>query len=153
MNYLFTDMQKLLEALAPVITFLFIFVAGLSLRSFLFGRLARWAQGTKTEVDDIIISSLRGPFLLWCLMLGIYFSLKVSFLRDDLVQIAGKILLILGIISAAMAVSSTLPVTSLTQHITRIIVFGAGIMIILNSGRGVCRGYHLAFHQNKDASQ
>jgi small-conductance mechanosensitive channel len=148
MNYFFADFQKLFETLAPVIIFLITLVVGLSLRRFLFGRLARWAQGTKTEVDDIIIVSTKGPFLIWCLMLGIYFALETSPLRDDLVHIAGKILLVLGIISVTMVVSSilskfvklysgkiesALPVTSLTQHIARIVVFGVGIMVVLNS--------------------
>jgi hypothetical protein len=151
MNYFFADFQKLFETLAPVIIFLITLVVGLSLRRFLFGRLARWAQGTKTEVDDIIIVSTKGPFLIWCLMLGIYFALETSPLRDDLVHIAGKILLVLGIISVTMVVSSilskfvklysgkiesALPVTSLTQHIARIVVFGVGIMVVLNGSPG-----------------
>jgi len=81
-------------------------------------------------------------------MLGLYFALELSPMDDKFVHIAAKLLLTLGIISVTMVIASiasrvvklysakidtALPVTSLTQNIVRIIIFGIGILIILNS--------------------
>lgn len=132
----------------PFSVFLAVFICGYLLRGIVFRRLLRWAGKTKTDIDDIIIASTRGPFLIWCLMLGIYLGLEFSQLPQDWVHIAGKILLVLGLISLTLVlanistraiksystvIESTLPVTSLTQNISRIIIFGIGILIILNT--------------------
>jgi small-conductance mechanosensitive channel len=141
-------MGILIELLTPVLIFLASLILGYSLRKILFSRLSRWAATTKTELDDSIISSTKGPFIIWCMMLGIYFALDYSILPVNLVRIAGKILLVLGIISVTMVISgisrrlinvysrkldSALPVTSLTQNVTRIIIFCVGILIVLSS--------------------
>jgi small-conductance mechanosensitive channel len=80
-------------------------------------------------------------------MLGIYFALEVSKLPEKTVYIAGKVLLLLGIFSIILVLANlaakliktysgrfeiALPVTSLTQNITRVVIFGVGILIILN---------------------
>lgn len=139
---------RMFEIIIPLIVFLVILVLGYILRKILFNRLSHWARNTKTDIDDIIISALKGPFIIWCLMLGIYFALKISKLPEESVYIAGKILLVLGIVSitAVLAnissklikiysskIEAALPVTSLTQNISRIIIFGIGVLIILNS--------------------
>jgi small-conductance mechanosensitive channel len=81
-------------------------------------------------------------------MLGIYFALESTKLPESIVHIIDKILLVLGIFSVTLVmanistrlikvysgkVKAALPVTSLTQNISRIIVLGIGILIILNS--------------------
>lgn len=149
MNFMyFVDIQRVSMALIPFIIFLVTLFFGLGLRKLLFNRLSHWAKNTKSQLDDIIIAATKGPFVIWCLMLGIYFALEVSQLPEELVHIAGKILLVLGIISVTLVLANistrlvkiysgklqaALPVTSLTQNITRIIIFGIGILIILNS--------------------
>ncbi|MFA5411151.1 MAG: mechanosensitive ion channel family protein [Candidatus Omnitrophota bacterium] len=142
------DAQKILQFTIPLAILLMTLIIGLLLRKILFSRLSRWVKRTKSNMDDIIIDAIRNPFIIWCLMLGIYFALEASQLPDDLVRIAGKILLVLGIISVTMVaasisaklikiysqkIESALPVTSLTQNISRIIIFVVGILIILNS--------------------
>jgi small-conductance mechanosensitive channel len=111
-------------------------------------RFSHWAKNTKTQLDDIIIASTKGPSLIWILMLGIYFGLEFSKIPQGLVHIIGRILLILAIFSVTLALAnisskliknysfksgSTLAVTSLTQNISRIIIFAVGVLIILNS--------------------
>lgn len=144
----FINIQQILRILAPAITFLGTLCVGLMLRKLLFIRLSRWAKNTRSPLDDIIIAAAKGPFIIWCLMLGIYFGLNASSLSGELVRIAGKILLVLGITSVTMVLASisfrfiklytekmntALPVTSLTQNITAVIIFGIGFLIILNS--------------------
>ncbi|MEW6481876.1 MAG: mechanosensitive ion channel family protein [bacterium] len=140
--------QRSVEIVIPASIFLVILITGYLLRKFLFNRVSHWAKKTSTNIDDIIIQATKGPFIIWCLMLGIYFSLEYSKLPDDIVHIAGKILLTLGIASITLVlanistklikiyspkIEAALPVTSLTQNITRIVIFGIGILIILNS--------------------
>jgi len=139
---------ELLAILAPVIVFVFVLLTGLVLRKFLFSRLERWAEHTKTDIDDIIIESTKGPFLIWCLMAGLYFSMEVSRLPEDIVDSLGKILSALAIISVTLVLANTaaklisaysrkfdaaLPVNSLTKNVTKIVIFVVGGLIVLNS--------------------
>jgi len=139
--------RKLCELLLPVLAIPVTIVFGYIVRRIIFDRLTRWSTKTRTQIDDILVSTLKGPFIIWFLMLGIYFALEVSKLPEKTVYIAGKILLLLGIFSIILVLANlaakliktysgrfeiALPVTSLTQNITRVVIFGVGILIILN---------------------
>lgn len=141
-------LQKIAEAGMPLLVFLAVFAAGLALRKVIFARLGRWAKNTRTEIDDLIIESVRGPFLIWFVMLGLYFALRSSRLPEELVRISGRLLMVLGIFSVTCVLASmtsrfikmhstrletALPVTSLTQNISRIVIFCVGFLVILNS--------------------
>lgn len=142
------ESSEILTYLAPLIIFLITLFAGIILRRFLFNSLSRWAQKTKTEIDDVIITATKGPFLIWCIMLGAYFALEISKIPESWVHIIGKVIFILGALSVMLVlanisarlvkiyagkIETALPVTSLTQNISRIIIFGIGILVILNS--------------------
>ncbi len=145
---IFSWVKVIFDFSLPLVVFLAILGGGYIIRRILFRRLMGWTKNTKTRIDDIIIAALSGPFIIWCLMFAIYFALEVSRLPENIVLISGKILLVLGIISVTMVLSNvcgriikaysarlegTLAVTSLTQNISRIIIFGIGILIILHS--------------------
>ena len=132
----------------PLGIFVLVLVTGLVLRKILFHRLTAWAKRSRTSIDDAILQAIKAPFLLWTIMLGIYVSLEISELPEDAVAVAGKILLVLGIFSVTLVavhvvnkvinafltqIETALPVTSVTQHLTRIIIFSIGILIILNA--------------------
>jgi len=136
------------EAVMPLAVFLIIVMIGYAIRKIMISRLVKWAKSTKTQVDDIIIAAIKGPFIIWFLMLGLYFALEVTKFPENIVHLIGKSLLVLGIFSATLVlaniisqiirtyaskVESALPVNSLTQHISRVVIFGIGILIILNS--------------------
>lgn len=140
--------QNLFGLILPFAVFIITVILGYFLRKLLFNWLIRWSKNTQTEFDDIIISSIKGPFVIWFLMLGIYFALEFSKLPENLAHIINRLLLVLGIFSVTFVLANisaklikvysskfetTLPVTSLTQNISRIIIFGIGILIILNS--------------------
>ncbi len=140
--------QKLMFILWPLAVFVVTLVIGYILRKIIFIRLMSWSKKTKTQIDDVFISVIRTPFLIWFLMLGIYFAIESSPIPQDIVGIVNKILLVLGILSVTFVlanllsnlirifsskIDSALPVTSLTQNFSRIIIFGMGILIILNS--------------------
>ncbi len=127
--------------------FLLVLIAGLAIRAFLFRYLMQWAQKTKHDLDDIIISAVKGPFVIWFIMLGIYAALQFHNLPAKLVDDAGKILLALGLFSVTLVAAniasglithysarmgSTLPGGTLIRTIVRIVIFAVGILIILN---------------------
>jgi len=147
-QYLTLSIRKLLEILIPFAIFIITLILGYFVRKAVFLHLMRWSKNTKTQFDDIVISALRNPFIIWFLMLGIYFALETSTLPENLTNLIDKGLLVLGIFSITLVISniagrlikvysvkveSALPVTSLTQNISRIIIFGTGVLIILNS--------------------
>lgn len=140
--------QKFAVLIMPLGMFLLTFIISCLVRGILLSRFAHWARKTRSQLDDIIVEVVKVPSLVWCLMLGVYFALGVSALPAQIVHIAGKLLLTLGIFSATMVLANiasraikeyshrmeaALPVASLTQNITRIVIFGLGILIILNS--------------------
>lgn len=149
MNHFLSNItQKLLEFAIPGAVFVATVFLGYGIRNIVFRRLGQWSKNTKTQVDDIIIATVKGPFIVWFLMLGIYFALELSHLPENIAHLIGRLLLILGVFSVTMAlanissrliktysakVESALPVTSLTQNISRIIIFAIGILIALNS--------------------
>jgi small-conductance mechanosensitive channel len=145
---LISSMKKVFEMVLPLVVVAVTLVIGYIIRRIVFERLAKWSKNTKTRIDDIISSAIRGPFIIWVLMLGIYLALEVSTLPEKVVHIAGQTLLVLGIFSVTLVLANlftrlikiysgklevALPVTSLTQNVGRIVVFGVGILIILDS--------------------
>ena len=142
------SVPQLLVISKPLIIFSVILILGYILRRIIFSRLSRWSKKTKSQLDDIIIAAINTPFIIWCLMLGLYVALRFSDMPDNLVILAGKTLLVLGIFSITLVLANmsnklvkfysdrlggALPVTSLTQNIIKIIIFAVGILVILNT--------------------
>lgn len=148
MQILISLFKDSLEVMIPAVVFLITIIVGYIVRKILFSRLNRWAKKTTTNIDDIVISTTKGPFILLWLMLGIYLALGSSKLPEGIVHFADKILPVLGIATVTFVcanissrlikiysgrIEAALPVTSLTQNIGRIVIFGIGILIILSS--------------------
>ena len=142
------SMKKLYEMLLPLAIVLITLVCGYIIRQIILARLARRSKETGSYFADFAVSVVKGPFLIWFLMLAIYLALQFTKLPTNIVSLAGKTLLALGIFSVTFVLADlatrliktyssrlevALPVTSLTQNISKIVVFGIGILIILNS--------------------
>ena len=152
-------LEKVMWVVLPVTTFLLTLVAGYVVRKVLFWRLAQWSKKTDTQLDDIIIAAIKAPFVIWFVMLGLYLALQTLDLPpaldneinnarlDKVVALGEKVLMVLGYLSVTFAlanmvgkmvqvyagkVETALPVTSLTQHVSRIIIFALGFLIILH---------------------
>ncbi|MFC2010948.1 mechanosensitive ion channel family protein [Chloroflexota bacterium] len=138
--------QLLFDILVPIAIFAVTLAIGYSLRKILFIYLLHLVKPTKRRFINVILDSTRGPFLIWFLMLATYLALEISKLPENVVDIIGKILVILGVISITLVISSiavafiefqarraktVTPVTSLMQNITRIIIFILGILVII----------------------
>jgi len=136
------------KLLWPLFCGLGVFLMGLVLRRFLMRSLSRWAAATKWQWDDLLVAALRGPFVLWCLMAGLYVAVVASPASTNVVSISGKILSVLWIFSLTLValriadqiirkygttLAATLPLTSLTQNLAKGIILVVGALIILNS--------------------
>lgn len=131
----------------PLAILLFTLLAGFILRGTALRALERWASRTQSQADDILVDSVRGPFLLWALILGIHLATQVSQLPPRASAMIAKTLLILWIISLTIAASrlagrlvqtygdraqGVLPVTSLSRNLARLVVASIGLLILLN---------------------
>jgi small-conductance mechanosensitive channel len=134
--------------LLPVGTFFVILLTGWAGRRALFGRMSRWAASTKGQFDDILIDSLRGPFLLWVVILGIHVATRVSPLPRSVTLWSGKILLALWIISLTLVfarlsgrlvrmygerLQGALPMGTLTERLASLLVGLLGLLALLNT--------------------
>ncbi|MFA5320857.1 MAG: mechanosensitive ion channel family protein [Candidatus Omnitrophota bacterium] len=139
---------EIFRFLLPLIIFLVALCTGYAARKIVFMRLSAWARNTSTEVDDIIINAVRGPFIIWFMMLGISFSARFAGLPEEFFNIVNKTLVVLGVFSITLVLSNiaaglirsysgkagpAMPVTSFTQNISRIIIFTIGLLIILRN--------------------
>lgn len=141
-------LRQSLIVLIPAGVFLTILLAGYGLRRYLFVRLVRWATHTGSRKGDAILAAIKSPFIVLTIMLGLYAALAVSDLPRVWVARTDKALGILAVVAVSLMATNllaiiarvgaergdtTLPVTSLTEHIIRIVVFGVGILVILNN--------------------
>jgi small-conductance mechanosensitive channel len=136
------------QMLIPALIFCLTIALGFLVRRLLFSALARWAQKTAGQIDDIIVRAIKGPFLIWVLMLAIHLAAQISPLPDKISGLIGKVLLFLlvaslTVVGAKLAseivkiygsrMQGALPVTSLTQNVAQVAVIVVGILILLNS--------------------
>jgi small-conductance mechanosensitive channel len=136
------------QLLSPLLVIAVILAFGFLVRRMLFSALARWAQKTSGRWDDILVKALRGPFIIWVLMLAIRVASQISTLPKEISNSIGNILVFLFIVSltavgfkiAGEAVKAygtrtqgALPVTSLTQNVAQLAVIIVGMLILLDS--------------------
>jgi small-conductance mechanosensitive channel len=142
-NYVVVNWRELVR---PAALFAAVLVAGWLFHRIVFARLRRWAASTKTRLDDILIDSLHGPFLLWILILAIHLATEYSDLPRGVTRWSGKLLLALWIISLTMVLArlsrrmirvytskleGVLPVGTLTQVLAGLIIGIIGCLTLL----------------------
>ncbi|MBU0634722.1 MAG: mechanosensitive ion channel family protein [Candidatus Omnitrophica bacterium] len=123
-------------------------LVGLYLRKNIFKYLHALTARTAWRGDDIVIAALKAPFLLWCIIAGVYFGLLFVSLPQNLVTIINKVLLSLLIISITMVIAkicvglsntyarklgSGIAVTGITRTLIYVLIFLVGVMILLNT--------------------
>lgn len=132
-------MPVIISAVSIIVLFV---VRGLSFRF-----LHRWARGTDTRIDDIIIRSLRTPSFYWCVAIGLYIGIAVSDLPEKYVFYFSKAIHIIVIFSITIAVSNLagtiftdyvqktnipIPTTGLAYGILKGTILILGFLIILS---------------------
>jgi small-conductance mechanosensitive channel len=156
-------MQRVLDYIAkqwvsllwPAGLFVGVVVAGWAFRRILFKRLRRWTASTSTQMDDVVVDSLHGPFLLWMVILGIYVATEFSELPRAFTNWSEKLLLALWIISLTLVLSrlsgrlvrmygnrleGSLPMGTLMQVLATLVVGLLGLLTLLDAFNVSLRG-------------
>ncbi len=135
----------------------FLIPLGLSLASFLilaairkvaFRILHRWGARTETEIDDIVIDSLKTPSFYWCVAIALTIGIAASDLPEKYAFYLGKTIHVVVILSMAMAAANLsgrilehtirkselpIPSTGLVQGILKGTVLTLGVLIALGT--------------------
>lgn len=134
--------------LVPVVLVLGSLLAGTIFERIIIARIKRLVARTKLKVDEILINALHGATTLWFLLAGLYFAGQSLTLNVDFSNILHKSLLVIAILSVTWVLARIaagfvdlysakpevpLPSTSIFVHLTRILVFILGILIIMQS--------------------
>ncbi len=118
---------------------------GILVRVTLLRWLARLAAKTAWRFDDVLISTISGPMVLWFVLLGLRLAVRLMPLTDAADHTVGVIILLLGIFAVTWAAARFaarmtgvtlgrhLPNVSLMESLVRVIVFIIGFLIILET--------------------
>jgi small-conductance mechanosensitive channel len=119
---------------------------GLLVRRLFFRVVKGWAARTQSHLDVLIIESLRGPIVLWILILGLHVATQSSEIPRRYLQYVPTVLAVLWILSLTMAMShlagsavrfyggrvtGVQAVTSLTQKLAQVAVVILGAVWLL----------------------
>jgi small-conductance mechanosensitive channel len=135
------------KVVVPLAIFLGCLLAGFIIRRVVFGWLRKWSQRSGHNLDIVIVSTLRGPIMIWALIAGLDLAARSSALQPRYTQPFNTTLEALWLISltiiaaqlsgnlvrihSARAVGSAASPT-LTKSLTQIVVSILGLMIVLN---------------------
>ncbi len=107
-----------------------------------------WARKTSTELDNLVLSTLRHPSIYWVLAIAFYIALATSGFPEKYVNYGLKIIYILIIFSVSYATASLLsrivqyyidrssasvPAPGLSKAIINILVLSIGMLVIFNT--------------------
>jgi small-conductance mechanosensitive channel len=109
--------------------------------------LQRWAEKTATKIDEMLLSSIRWPSVLWAVAFSIHIGISFSDLSEKNISNLDKIIYVIIIFSVTLAVANLsgrifqtyirqsnlpLPTTGLAYGILKGTVIIVGILIILS---------------------
>jgi small-conductance mechanosensitive channel len=132
-----------------VVVFAGVVAGGYILRTILIKWIEAFSAKTKTRLDDIIIHAIKGPSLLWFVLLGIYLASRLVIHEQPLVRLwVDRVSLVFWIISLTWAAArfageaiseyssklgEGLPVTSLTRNLAKISVYIIGLLFVFQA--------------------
>ena len=141
------QMRAILDRLFVPLVLAFIAAAVLLvIRSIAVRLVHRWAGKTSTKFDDIILSSLKGPSILWAVALGIYLGIAFSDLPERYASYLFKAIHVILILSVTFAVANLsgrifknyvqqsslpLPTTGLAYGLLKGIIISLGVLVVL----------------------
>jgi small-conductance mechanosensitive channel len=152
MENMLPGMENLLKdpfrLLVPVGLLVATLIGGIIIRSILFRIVHGWAKRTDSHLDALVVECLRGPIVLWSLILGIHFATQNSEIPRADIKYIPRTLAVLWIISLTMAMSRLAgnavrfygsrvtdgqSVTSLTQKLAQLAVVLLGLVWMLHA--------------------
>ncbi|HTA44180.1 MAG TPA: mechanosensitive ion channel family protein [Bryobacteraceae bacterium] len=138
--------QDPFQLMVPLALLIGTLLAGLIVRRVLFGVLGRWAAHSRSQLDVLITESLKGPIILWALILGVHLATQNSRIPKPYLHYVPTTLQVLWILSLTIAMShlagsavrfygnrfaGVQDVTSLTQKLAQVFVVSLGLAWLL----------------------
>lgn len=135
------------ELVAPLAVFALVMALGYVARRLLLRALATWNAKTQSRTGLILADSLRGPVLIWILILAVHLALQSSALPARFTNWTTEPLRVLFILSLTLMgmrfageliryhgaqIPGATPVTTLSQTLAQLTVLIIGVLIILN---------------------
>jgi small-conductance mechanosensitive channel len=142
------SLSHVLNFAVPVAVTLAGLLLGIILRRTVFARMAKAAAATRSEMDDVLVTSLRGPLPLWGATLGLYVASELVALPAAVVHVLQRTLLALFIFSITWALADlaaglvkaqtgpahrSLPSATLLPNLSRMVVLVVGVLVILDT--------------------
>ena len=139
-------MQHWEQSIVPLCVLALTLAGGYATKRITARVLRPWAARSKGPTAEFVVSVVKGPFMIWMLILGTHLALQSSELPPRATHAIGRILLALWILSLTIisarlagdlikyhgAVSGALPVTTLTQTLAQLTVVILGLLVMLN---------------------
>ena len=107
----------------------------LVIRAVLFNIIHRWAERTHTELDNLIISTIKFPSILWCIGISLYIGLETSEIPIKYSKYFVKSIHVLIIFSVTVALANLVSrlLSNYIQH-QRIAVQSTGLLHTIIKG-------------------
>jgi small-conductance mechanosensitive channel len=136
-----------MEVILPVGIFAATFLACWVARRLFMRALKAWTARTHSSTGTVLYEALRGPTLIWALILAVHLAFQGSDLPVKFTHPVSSTLLALWIVSLTLMsmrvvgnmvrfygtqIPGALPVTTLTQNLAQISVVILGVLILLN---------------------
>ncbi len=130
----------------PLVLFIGTIIAGLILRRILFGAVRKWAARTESRLDVLLTGTLRGPIVLWSIILGLHLATQTSNIPRPFAHDLALVFEALWVSSLTIAASrfagnavglnggqmtGAQSVTSLTRKIVQLVVVAVGLVWLL----------------------
>jgi small-conductance mechanosensitive channel len=135
-----------MEVVLPLAIFLATFLIGWLIRRLVLRALKAWSVRTGGRGGLVLIQALRGPILIWSLILAVHLGMQASDLPRRFTGIESDTLLVLWVCSLTLMcmrlvgdlvrlygdqIPGALPVTTLTQNLAQIAVVILGASLLL----------------------
>jgi small-conductance mechanosensitive channel len=137
-----------MEVVWPVVIFVITFAAGWLIRAAAMRALRAWAARSQSRAGRVLLDALRGPMLIWCLILAVHIALETSDLPLRFTLMSARTLLALWILSLTIMfmrvagdlvrnygdqVPGAMPVTTLSESLAKMAVLILGLLLILRN--------------------
>jgi len=144
LSYLQTNWIAMSKVVAIALFSVFV---GYIFKKIAFAYLTKVAKNTKTQLDDIVITTSGPHIIFWSVLIGSYFAFSAVQLPDLNFSLINKVIISLWIISVTLLTSNftalliktytnnnalKLPSSSLTQNTAKIIIIVLGALMLLS---------------------
>jgi small-conductance mechanosensitive channel len=135
------------QLIVPLCVLVFTLAVGYAAKRLIVRMLRPWAASSKGPAAQTVVAAVKGPFMIWVLILGTHLAMQSSDLPPRATLWIGRVLLALWILSLTIVssrlaggliryhgsgVAGTLPVTTLTQTLAQLAVVILGLLVLLN---------------------